>query len=231
MTTEPLLLLVLDLTGTFVFALNGALTAVHTTRLDVVGVLTLGVITALGGGIVRDVLIGSVPPATFRDWRYLALAVGGGLVAFALSKWLDRLETPIVVLDAVGLSMFAVMGASKAMEFGLDIGPAIILGAITGVGGGTIRDTLLRQIPSVLHSDLYAIPALVGAAVTVGTIRAGVYGIAAASAAAAVCFVIRMLGVRFGLNAPAPPGTKDTDRRGPWRGGWSVGEPGERGDD
>jgi uncharacterized membrane protein YeiH len=210
MATELPLLLALDLSGTFVFALNGALTAVHAARLDIVGVLTLGMITALGGGIIRDVLIGAVPPATFRDWRYLALAAGGGLVAFALSQWLNRLEMLIIVLDAVGLSVFAVIGASKAVAFGLDVGPAIILGTITGVGGGTIRDTLVRQIPSVLHSELYAIPALIGAAVTVATIRAGVYGITAALAAAAVCFVIRMLGVRFNLNAPAPPGIKDT---------------------
>jgi uncharacterized membrane protein YeiH len=210
MTTELPLLLALDLTGTFVFALNGALTAVHAARLDIVGVLTLGMITALGGGIVRDVLIGSVPPATFRDWRYLALAAGGGVVAFALCQWLDRLEMPIIVLDAVGLSVFAVIGASKAVVFGLGVGPAIILGTITGVGGGTIRDTLVRQIPSVLYSELYAIPAVIGAAVTVATIRAGVYGVTAALAAAAVCFVIRMLGVGFSLNAPAPPGTTDT---------------------
>lgn len=110
MTTELPLLLALDLTGTFVFALNGALTAVHAARLDIVGILTLGMITALGGGIIRDVLIGSVPPATFRDWRYLALAAGGGLIAFALSQWLDRLEMPIIVLDAIGLSVFAVIG-------------------------------------------------------------------------------------------------------------------------
>lgn len=214
MTTEPLLLLlVLDLTGTFVFALNGALTAVHTARLDVVGVLTLGVITALGGGIMRDVLIGSIPPAAFRDWRYLALALGGAMVAFVLSKWLDRLEMPIIVLDAVGLGVFAVIGAGKALAFGLDVGPAIILGAITGVGGGTVRDTLLRRIPTVLHSDLYAIPALIGAAITVATIRAGVYGLPAALGAAAVCFLIRMLGVRFKLNAPGPPGAPD-DRYG-----------------
>ncbi|MDQ3827652.1 MAG: TRIC cation channel family protein [Actinomycetota bacterium] len=210
MTTELPLLLALDLTGTFVFALNGALTAVQAARLDIIGVLTLGMITALGGGIIRDVLIGSVPPATFRDWRYLALAAGGGLIAFALCQWLDRLEIPIIVLDAVGLSVFAVIGASKAVAFGLDVGPAIILGTITGVGGGTIRDTLVRQIPSVLHSELYAIPAVIGAAVTVATIRTGVYGITAALAAAAICFIIRMLGVRFSLNAPAPPGTKDT---------------------
>ena len=211
MTTDLPLVLALDLTGTFVFALNGALTAVHAARLDIVGVLTLGMITAMGGGIIRDVLIGSVPPATFRDWRYLALAAGGALVAFALSQWLDRLEMPIIVLDAVGLSVFAVIGASKAVSFGLDVGPAIILGTITGVGGGTIRDTLVRQVPSVLHSELYAIPALVGAAVTVVTIRAGVYGIAAALGAAAICFVIRMLGVRFRLGAPTPPGTRAPD--------------------
>ena len=118
MTTEQALLLALDLTGTFVFGLNGALTAVRAARLDIVGVVTLGVITAVGGGVMRDVLIGDVPPAAFDDWRYLALAVGGGLVAFALSRRLDRLEMPINVLDAVGLSVFAVIGASKAVRSG-----------------------------------------------------------------------------------------------------------------
>ena len=95
MGTEPPLLLVLDLTGTFIFGLNGALTAVRVARLDIVGVVTLGMITALGGGVLRDVLIGSIPPATFRDWRYFPLAAAGGLIAFALSRRFDRLETPI----------------------------------------------------------------------------------------------------------------------------------------
>jgi uncharacterized membrane protein YeiH len=206
MTTDPPLLVVLDLIGTFAFGLNGALTAVRATRLDIVGVVTLGVITAMGGGIIRDVLIGDVPPATFRDWRYLALAVGGGLVAFAMSQWLSRLEMPINVLDAIGLSAFAVIGASKALAFGLGVGPAIVLGAVTGVGGGTIRDTLVGQVPVVLRSELYAIPALIAAAITVAAIRMDVYGLPAALAAAVVCFAIRMLGVRFGLNAPGPPG-------------------------
>ncbi|GAA1210545.1 trimeric intracellular cation channel family protein [Prauserella alba] len=209
MATAPPLLLALDYTGTFAFALNGALTAVRAARLDIVGVVTLGIITALGGGIVRDVLIGSVPPTAFQQWPYLALAGGGGLLAFALSQWLDRLETPINVLDAVGLSTFAVIGASTALEAGLDVAPAILLGAVTAVGGGTIRDTLVRRVPSVLQSDLYAIPALVGAAVTVATIRADIYGVWAAAAAVGVCFVIRMLGVHFGLQAPVPPGSRD----------------------
>ena len=207
--TEPPLLLALDLTGTFAFGLNGALTAVRAVRLDIVGVVTLGLITAVGGGALRDVLIGDIPPATFRDWRYFTLAVGGGLIAFGLSKWLNRLETPILVLDAIGLSVFAVIGARKALEFGLGIAPAILLGTVTGVGGGTIRDVMVGQIPTVLRSELYAIPAIVAAGITVATVQWGIYGLPAALAAAAVCFVIRMLGVRFGLNAPGPPGRRD----------------------
>jgi uncharacterized membrane protein YeiH len=205
MPPEPPLLLALDLAGTFAFALNGALTAVRAARLDIVGVITLGMITALGGGILRDILIDSLPPATFRDWRYLAVAAGGGLVAFTLGRWLDRLTLPITVLDALGLSLFAVTGASKALAFGLGAGQAVILGAVTGVGGGTIRDVLVRRVPSVLTSGLYAIPALVGATVAVATTRTGVYGIPAALGAAAACFGIRMLGVKYGLNAPRPP--------------------------
>lgn len=208
MTREAQLLLVLALIGTFAFGLNGALTAVRATRLDIVGVVTLAVITATGGGIIRDVLIGDLPPAAFRDWRYLALAIGGGLLAFALSQRLGRLEMPINVLDAVGLSAFAVIGASKGLAFGLDIGPAIILGTVTGVGGGTIRDTLVGQVPLVLRSELYAIPALVAAATTVFAIQADLYGLAAVLVAVGACFGIRMLGVVFGINAPGPPGTR-----------------------
>lgn len=204
--TEPPLLLILDLVGTFVFALNGALTAVRAARLDVVGVVALGMITGLGGGIIRDLLLGAVPPATFSDWRYLAVAAGGGFVAFALSRKLDRLAMSITVLDAAGLSLFAVTGATKALDLGLGVGQAVILGVVTGVGGGTLRDVLVRRIPSVLHSGLYAVPALVGAVVAVGTSEAGVYGVPAAIAAAACCFGIRMLGVRFDLHAPVAPG-------------------------
>ncbi|OBI90827.1 trimeric intracellular cation channel family protein [Mycobacterium asiaticum] len=206
MSAEAQLLLVLDLTGTFVFGLNGALTAVRVARLDIVGVVTLGLITAMGGGVIRDVLIGSIPPATFRDWRYFALAGAGGLIAFALSRRLDRLGTAITVLDAIGLSVFAVIGASKAVEYGLGIAPALLLGVVTAVGGGTIRDMLVLQIPTVLRSDLYAIPALAAAAITVAAMRLDVYGLPAAVVAGSVCFVIRMLGVRFNLNAPTPPG-------------------------
>ena len=202
---EATLLLVLDLAGTFVFALDGALVALRVARLDVVGTITLGMVTAIGGGVIRDLLIGAVPPATFSDWRYLTVATAGGLIAFLLGTRLERLAAPITVLDAAGLSLFAVTGASKALAFGLGPGQAIILGAVTAVGGGTMRDVLVRQVPAVLQSGLYAIPAIIGAAVTVATISVGVFGVLTAVAAAAICFIVRMVGVRFGLNAPRPP--------------------------
>jgi uncharacterized membrane protein YeiH len=209
MSTAAPALLALDLAGTLAFAVNGALTALRVARLDIVGVVTLGMITALGGGIIRDVLLGSLPPATFSDWRYLAVAAGGGLVAFAFGRQLERLTALITVMDAAGLSLFAVTGAVKALELGLGPAQAVILGAITGVGGGTLRDVLVRRIPSVLSSGLYAIPALVGATATVVVTELGVYNVGTGVAAAALCFGIRMLGVRLDLDAPMPPAAPD----------------------
>jgi uncharacterized membrane protein YeiH len=208
MSAQPVLLLVLDLVGTFAFGLNGALTAVRSVRLDIVGVITLGMITALGGGIIRDILLDDLPPATFEDWRYLAVAAGGAFIAFVLGRRLDRIAGAITVFDAIGLSVFAVTGASKAMDFGLGPAQAVILGTITGVGGGTLRDVLIRQVPSVLSTGLYAVPALVGAAITVAAALLGIYGLPAATLAAAACLLIRLLGVHFRLNAPKARGAQ-----------------------
>ncbi|MBK8458916.1 MAG: trimeric intracellular cation channel family protein [Micropruina sp.] len=192
----------IDLAGTFAFAVNGALTATRAVRLDIVGVLGLGLTTAIGGGIMRDVLIGAVPPSAFTQWYYLAAAGSGATVAFFVSRPSRLVTVPMIVLDAIGLSLFCVTGAQKAMDFGLDPAAAIIVGAITAVGGGTIRDVLIGQVPSVLTSGLYAIPALIGAAITVLAVGGPVLGIPIAVVAAAVCFVIRMLGVWFKLEAP-----------------------------
>jgi len=206
MSTASPLLLTLDFIGTFVFALNGALTAVRAERLDIFGVITLGMFTGLGGGTIRDVLLDSLPPATFVDWRYLALAAGGGLVAFVLSRRLERLKMPIIVLDAVGLSVFAVLSAYKALDLGFGVLQAMVVGTVTAVGGGTIRDVMIGRIPTVLRSELYAIPALIGAGCAAAAHSAGYQGTVAVLSAAAVCFGIRMVGVYFDLNAPRPPG-------------------------
>jgi uncharacterized membrane protein YeiH len=207
MAAAPAPLLALDFLGTFVFALNGALTAIRAERLDIVGVLVLGMFTALGGGIVRDVLLGSLPPATFLDWRYLLVAAVGALLAFFLGTRLTPMAaTSINILDAMGLSLFAVTGALKAVESGMSPLPAALLGAITGVGGGTLRDVFIGRVPTVLSSGLYAIPALVGAAVMVTTHQLGIPPLPGALAGAATCFFIRIIGIRYDLNAPVPPG-------------------------
>ncbi len=208
MAADPPLLLTLDLVGTFVFAVNGALTAVRATRLDVVGVVTLGMITGLGGGTIRDVLLDALPPATFVDWRYLLTAACGALLAFAVSGVLSRFDRTIVALDAVGLSVFAVLAASKAVALDFGYPQAMIVGVVTACGGGTIRDVLILRVPTVLRSELYAIPALVAAALTVLVIRLDAYSLGTALGAAAACFVIRMVGVHFHLNAPEPPGRR-----------------------
>jgi uncharacterized membrane protein YeiH len=204
--------LVLDLAGTFAFALNGAFTGIRFARLDIVGVVTLGMITALGGGILRDVLLGALPPATFSDWRYLVVATAGGLVAFAAAGQLERLTLSITVFDALGLSLFAVTGATTALVHGAGTGQAILLGTITAAGGGTIRDVLVRRVPSVLSSELYAIPAMLGAAVVVLAARAGVGGLVWTLVGAALALVVRLVGVGFRLNAPRPPGGGPADR-------------------
>jgi uncharacterized membrane protein YeiH len=225
MAPDPSVLLVLDLLGTFAFALNGALTAVRAVHLDIVGVLTLGLLTAVGGGIVRDILLGALPPATFSDWRYLVVAASGGLMAFWFGPWLARFASPIDVLDAAGLSLFAVTGAAKALALGAGPLQAVILGVVTGVGGGTVRDLLIQRIPSVLTSGLYAIPALAGAALVVAAEGGGVdrlLGVPAALGGAAVCFLIRLLGLHFGLDAPKPP--QPRRREGPGSGP-DAGEP------
>jgi uncharacterized membrane protein YeiH len=162
---DPTLILALNLAGTFVFGLSGGLAAVRA-RLDLFGIVTLSAVVGLAGGITRDLLIGT-PPATFRDWRYLAAAGAAGLVCFFAGPVLERIQRSVLVFDAIGLGLFCVTGATKALDFGVGPAQAILLGAITGIGGGILRDVLLREIPTVLRHDLYAIPALLGAAVLV----------------------------------------------------------------
>ncbi len=159
-------LLVIDLVGVFVFALAGATAAVRQ-RLDLFGVLVLSFATASAGGILRDLLIGAVPPAAFRDWRYLAAAMLAGLVTFIWHGAIERMRNPVRVFDAAGLGLFAVAGTQKALAVGLHPVMAALLGMLTGIGGGIVRDLLLSRVPVVFQSDIYALAALAGAAVVV----------------------------------------------------------------
>ena len=199
-------LVVLDLLGIFVFAISGALVAVRK-DLDVFGVLVLAGTTGLGGGFLRDVLIGATPPAALADWRYLMVPVGAGLVTFFFHPTLGRMERFVNVLDAFGLSLFCVTGAAKALAYGLGPVPAALMGMVTGIGGGMARDLLAGRVPAIFRGELYATPALAGAAVVVVADHyLELPNIVVAVRGAGVCLVWRLLAMWRHWQAPMPTG-------------------------
>jgi uncharacterized membrane protein YeiH len=206
------LLFLFDLAGTFVFALSGALAGVKR-KLDLFGVLVLSFAAANSGGIARDVLIGTIPPGAISDWRYLGISLAAGLLTFYFSAIIIRLWNPVLLFDAAGLALFAVSGAQKALNHGLDPVMATSLGMLTGIGGGMMRDLLLTEIPAVLRSELYAVAALAGAAVVVGghLLRLPITPVAIAGAA--LCFGLRVLAMRYNWQLPVAKtsGQKNTD--------------------
>jgi len=206
---DPTLILALNLAGTFVFGISGGLAAVRA-RLDLFGVIVLSAVVGLAGGITRDLLIGT-PPATFRDWRYLAVVGGAGVVCFFAMPLLERVQRGVLFFDALGLGLFCVTGATKALDFGLGPVQAILLGAITGIGGGMLRDVLLREVPTVLRHDLYAIPAVLGATMLVVAQKNGGVSPAFPALGAALCVALRLAALRFDVNVPIAP----SERRKP----------------
>lgn len=195
------LVLILDLFGTFVFAISGAVAGVRK-QLDLFGVLVLSFAAGNAGGIARDLLIGSVPPGGIKDWRYLAVSVLAGLFIFAWPTCSDRLRNPVQLFDAAGLGLFAVAGAQKALSFGLNPLTAALLGMLTGIGGGMTRDVLLAEIPTVLRADLYALAALAGATVVVVGAALRLPSLALAIAGAILCFGLRFMAIRHHWHLP-----------------------------
>jgi uncharacterized membrane protein YeiH len=193
--------LVLDLTGTFVFALSGALAGVNR-KLDLFGVLVLSFAAATAGGIARDLLIGAIPPAAVNDWRYLGVSLFAGVITFYFSPLIVRMSNAVLLFDAAGLALFAVAGASKALAYGLNPVMAIVLGMVTGIGGGMVRDVLLAEIPTVLRADLYAVAALAGAAVVVVGHTLELDTVSATLAGLAVCFFLRFMAIKYGWRLP-----------------------------
>lgn len=208
------LVLVIDLAGTFVFALSGALAGVEE-RLDIFGVLVLSFATGTLGGIARDVLIGALPPASIGDWRYLATSLVAGVLTFYGHRTLKQWRGSILVCDGAGLAFFAVSGAQKALAFRLGPAMAALLGVLTGIGGGMTRDVLLRQVPIVLRADLYAVAALAGAAIVVIARVARIPPPVGAVAGFLMCFGLRLLAIRRGWQLPAARPAGGAPARGP----------------
>jgi uncharacterized membrane protein YeiH len=196
------LLLFADLAGILLFGIEGA-TAAANADLDFLGLMVLAFATALAGGIFRDLLIGAVPPASLRDWRYPATAFAGGAVVFFLHHFLKRIPTPIMIdLDAIALALFAVAGTEKALEYNLNPFIAALLGTVTAVGGGTVRDIFLAQVPRVLNVDIYATAAFVGAAVMVLCRKSRIPPVWSALSGGTVCFLLRIVSVWQHWNLP-----------------------------
>ncbi len=210
-TLVSALLVSFDLGGTFVFALSGAAAGVKH-RLDLFGVLVLSFAAGNSGGIARDVVIGAVPPAAISDWRYVAVSILAGLITFYWYRVISHLNSPVLVFDAAGLALFAVSGAGKAVAFHAGPVAAILLGMLTGIGGGMVRDVLVREIPTVLRTELYAVAALLGAAVVVAGNVLRFPSAAAAGAGAVLCFGLRFVAMRRRWQLPVARSARHPDR-------------------
>ena len=193
--------LVLDLIGTFVFALSGATLAVRR-RLDLFGVLVVSFAAATAGGISRDVLIGATPVAALSDWRYPAISLAAGAITFFWAPLIERLQYPVRMFDAMGLALFAVAGTQKALAFGLTPPMAAAMGMLTGIGGGIARDILLARVPLVLQAELYAVAALAGAALVALGHWLHVPVLASSLLGACLCFGLRVMAMKYGWHLP-----------------------------
>ena len=215
------LLFALDLFGTLVFAVTGAFRAVKH-ELDILGVLVLSVFTGVGGGILRDVILGAYPPAVFTNEIYFLLCIGGGLLVFFTAPHIARWWNIVKVFDAIGLGVFAALGALKGFEHGLGLIGVVMMGTMTAVGGGVIRDILVSEIPAVLTSDFYATAAALGALTLWACEMAGLGHGYSLLIAASLTILLRLLAMRFKINLPrvrnlpAPPGEMAKKLRG-WR--------------
>lgn len=198
---ESLLLQVFDVVGTFVFAISGAIAgAKH--RLDLFGVLVLSFAAATFGGITRDVLIGAVPPAAIRDWWYAGTSVVAGIVTFVWYPKIGAFRNAVLMFDAAGLGLYAVTGASKALSYQLGPVPAALLGMVSGIGGGVVRDVLVSEVPAVFQSEIYAVAALAGASIFVGGAVLHLPAPPVAVVGALLCFGIRVLAIRRNWKLP-----------------------------
>jgi uncharacterized membrane protein YeiH len=195
------LFMVLDLAGTFAFAISGAMAARHR-GLDLFGIAFVAFTVACGGGVLRDLCLGAVPPAGLSDWRYLAVAMAAAFLTIAAHPLVVRFTHPVILFDSVGLGLFAVTGAQKAMVLGHNSEVAVLLGMITAVGGGVARDVLLNRVPVILQREIYASAALLAAVIEVAGARLGWTSNWRTWVALAACFALRYLSLHYGWNLP-----------------------------
>lgn len=209
------MLAVLDLIGIFVFALSGASLAVRK-RLDVVGAVSLAIATGLAGGMLRDVFLGSTPPVALSNQWYLSVPLAAAALTIVVPRFPELVRRPVIIFDAAGLALFAVVGASKAVDAGLGILAATFIGALSATGGGILRDVLVREVPAIFTpaSGLYVIPAALGSLAIAGAAEAEVEFEAVGLPVALLIFIVRLASVQYGWSTPrlgTDPGSAEAD--------------------
>ncbi|HEY1025612.1 MAG TPA: trimeric intracellular cation channel family protein [Sphingobacteriaceae bacterium] len=201
---------ILDLTGTFVFALSGAVAAKQR-GLDIFGIFTIAFTVACGGGIIRDLCIGAIPPAGLTHWPYLVTVFIATVIGIGFYRIVNLLNQPVLFFDALGLSVFAVSGARKAIVYGHNYEVAILLGIVTAVGGGVIRDILLARVPVIFKKEIYASAAMLAAMMVVAGDYLHFSKETVSAAAIVVCLALRFLSLHFHWNLPSFP-DKDQEK-------------------
>lgn len=192
----------LDLVGTFAFAISGA-TAAREKGLDLFGIFAIAFTVACGGGIIRDLCIGAIPPVGLSTWYYLATSMFAAIMTISFYSLVRKIKRPVILFDAAGLSIFAVTGSQKVLAYGYNPEMAILLGIITAVGGGMIRDILLNRIPVVLEKEIYASAAFLAALIVVlGDYYNWLNSDWISLIALSVCFSLRMLALKYHWNLP-----------------------------
>ena len=204
------LLSVYNYLGIFVFAISGAVAGIRR-RADLFGIAVLAFAASCCGGIMRDLLIGAVPPENIRSWQPLAVSFAAAVATmFFYPIFSKKLSNPVQVFDAFGLGLFTVIGAEKALFFGICPVWAVLLGVITGIGGGMVRDILLAKVPGVLRTEIYATASLVGAVIAVAgrewPIVPPAYSMILG---AAVCIIMRCLAIRYQWQVPTLPRSRN----------------------
>ncbi|SOD74094.1 uncharacterized membrane protein YeiH [Jatrophihabitans sp. GAS493] len=196
----------LDLVGIFVFALSGGLAGVRA-HLDIFGLVVMATITSIGGGLIRDVLLGDTPPAALRHWPYLAVPAIAAVIVFFRHPQIAKVRRPMLILDAAGLALFTVAATRQALVTGLDPAGSCMVGVIAGIGGGVLRDVLLREIPVVLRSEIYAVAAAAGAVLVAIGYAVDHLNAVWMTASALVIFGLRVVSLRRHWTAPRAPDT------------------------
>jgi uncharacterized membrane protein YeiH len=191
----------LDLLGTVAFAASGALAGVRR-GMDLLGVIVLGIVTATGGGVVRDLLLNDTPPFCFKNELYLYLALAASIVVFLTPRSFERMNRAMLLLDALGLGTFLVIGTSKALSYRLGFMGAVIMGVMTATCGGLIRDTLSNEIPLILQREIYASACVAGGALYYGLYQAGVPTALNLTVSALVVIAIRCAAILKGWQLP-----------------------------